>query len=190
MPVALPVASALRDCALSAPGSGLIPNRTGTCNMSIRPLAVRDRGRIAKIVRATGKFSSAECDVALEVVDEALAAGEESGYFVHVFESDGVVQGYVCYGPTPLTQGTWDLYWIAVDPLTQGRGAGRTLLAFAEDDVRRRGGRLLLIETSSQESYGATVRFYERSGYTLEGRIRDFYKPGDDKLVFARQLTS
>ncbi len=158
--------------------------------MAIRPLEPRDRDRIGTIVRATGNFSPAECDVALEVVDEALAAGEASGYFVHVFESDGAVQGYVCYGPTPLTHGTWDLYWIAVDPAAQGRGAGRALLAFAEDDVRRRGGRLLLIETSSQESYGATVRFYERAGYALEARIRDFYKPGDDKLVFARQLGS
>lgn len=156
--------------------------------MPIRPLEARDRGRIDEIVRATGKFSPAECDVALEVVDEALAAGAESGYFVHVFEDEGGVLGYVCYGPTPLTQGTWDLYWIAVDPAAQGRGAGRALLAFAEDDVRQRGGRLLLIETSSQESYGPTVRFYERAGYALEARIRGFYKPGDDKLVFAREL--
>ncbi len=158
--------------------------------MPIRLLEARDRERIGAIVRATGNFSPAECDVALEVVDEALAAGEASGYFVHVFESDGIVQGYVCYGPTPLTHGTWDLYWIAVDPGAQGHGTGRALLAFAEDDVRRRGGRLLLIETSSQESYGATVRFYERAGYGLEARIRDFYQRGDDKLVFARRLGS
>ncbi len=188
--LALLVPPTLPEHALCRPGEGLISSRRGTGTFVVRPLEARDRGRIAEIVRATGKFSPAECDVALELVDEALARGEESGYLVHVFEDEGKVQGYVCFGPTPLTQGTWDLYWIAVDPESQGRGAGRALLAFAEDSVRRRGGRLLLIETSSQESYGATVRFYERAGYTLEARIRDFYKPGDDKLVFVRQLGS
>ncbi len=156
--------------------------------MDIRPLESRDRERIAAIVAATGNFTPEECAVALEVVDEALAAGDEAGYFVHVLEDQGTVLGYVCYGPTPLTRGTWDLYWIAVDPAAQGRGAGRALLGFAESDVQRRGGRLLLIETSSQESYGATIRFYERAGYALEARIHNFYKPGDDKLVFAKEL--
>lgn len=88
----------------------------------------------------------------------------------------------------PLTDGTYDLYWIAVDPQTQGSGYGRALLRFAEDDVLQRGGRLLLIETSSQESYGATIRFYEKSGYPLVARIKGFYRPGDDKLIFAKEL--
>ncbi len=157
--------------------------------MTIRPLEPADRDRIREIVESTGNFTPAERETALEVVDEALAAGEASGYLVHVLEDDGVVLGYVCYGPTPLTHGTWDLYWIAVDRAAQGRGAGRALLAFAESDVRDRDGRLLLIETSSQESYGATIRFYERAGYDLAARIRNFYRPGDDKLVFAKELT-
>ena len=58
----------------------------------------------------------------------------------------------------------------------------------AEADVRRGGGRLLLIETSSQESYGSTIRFYERAGYELVARIPGYYRPGDDKLVFAKSL--
>jgi ribosomal protein S18 acetylase RimI-like enzyme len=98
------------------------------------------------------------------------------------------VRGFVCFGPAPLTDGTFDLYWIAVDPVFQGRGYGARLLRFAEDDVRRRGGRLLLIETSSQEAYGATTRFYERSGYGLVARIPEFYRAGDDKLIFAKRV--
>jgi len=54
--------------------------------------------------------------------------------------------------------------------------------------VRHRGGRLMLIETSSQESYGATVAFYERTGYDLVARIPGFYRPGDDKLIYAKEL--
>jgi ribosomal protein S18 acetylase RimI-like enzyme len=98
------------------------------------------------------------------------------------------VLGYVCVGPAPLTEGTYDLYWIAVDPDTQGRGVGRALLTSAEGEVERRLGRLLLIETSSQDVYQSTVRFYERCGYALLAQIAEYYRPGDDKLVFGKYL--
>jgi ribosomal protein S18 acetylase RimI-like enzyme len=159
--------------------------------LRIRPLAPRDRGRILEIVTATGNFTPVEIDTAMEVVDEGLAdpAFPRGEYQAYVAEDDqGRVAGYECHGPTPLTEGTYDLYWIAVDPACQGGGFGRALLAFAENDVRAAGGRLLLIETSSQESYGATIRFYEKSGYPLVARIKGFYRPGDDKLIFAKEL--
>ncbi len=161
--------------------------------MRIRPLAARDRARILEVVTATGNFTAAEIDVAMEVVDEALAdpVFPRGDYRAYVAEDDrGQVAGYECHGPTPLTAGTYDLYWIAVDPACQGSGFGRALLAFAEADVRAAGGRLLLIETSSQESYGATIRFYEKSGYPLAARIKGYYRPGDDKLIFAKELTA
>ena len=159
--------------------------------MRIRQLDRRDRPFIERMVTATGNFNDVEVATALELVDEALARGEESGYFFAILEHGNkhpVVQGYACYGPVPLTQGTYDLYWIAVDPASQGKGFGRHLLEYVEADVLRRGGRMILIETSSQESYGATVRFYEHSGYHLAARIRNFYRIGDDKLVFQKEL--
>lgn len=161
--------------------------------MQIRPIAPGDRARILEIVTATGNFTPAEIAIAMEVVDEALAdpAAPRGDYRAYVVEDGaGRVAGYECHGPTPLTDGTYDLYWIAVDPACQGSGYGRALLGFAESDVRSTGGRLLLIETSSQESYGDTIRFYERSGYPLEARIKGFYRRGDDKLIFAKDLAS
>ena len=162
-------------------------------DVRVRPLVAGDREAVRRVLESAGNFAADEIAVALELVDEWLEDGEASGYLTFVLEeSEGgappVVRGYVCVGPTPMTRGTYDLYWIAVDRASQGRGYGRTLLAFAEDEVARRGGRLLLIETSSQDTYGATVRFYERAGYALEARLRDYYKPGDDKLIFVKRL--
>jgi GNAT superfamily N-acetyltransferase len=142
------------------------------------------------MVISSGKFNEVETVTALELVDEALKQGEASGYIFAVLASEGagVAQGYACYGPVPLTEGVYDLYWIVVDPASQGQGGGKRLIGHAEEDVLRRGGRMILVETSSQESYRPAVRFYEGRGYFLAARIRDFYRIGDDKLVFQKNL--
>jgi len=143
------------------------------------------------MVVSSGRFNKEEIATALDLVDEALEKGERSGYIVRVFEvgkEHPSVQGYVCYGPTPLTQGVYDLYWIAIDPAVQGKGFGRRLIKYVEADIVKSGGRMLLIETSSQESYSDTLRFYKKAGYKLVARIKNFYRIGDDKLVFLKEL--
>ena len=160
-------------------------------DVRIRPLHREDRARIEEMVVSSGKFTHAEIAVAMELVDEALSRGEASGYILAVLAEGGpqpAVQGYVCYGLAPLTDGVYDLYWIVVDPASQGKGFGRRLLDYVEGDVIARGGRMLLIETSSQQTYGGTIRFYEKSGYELAARIKNFYRIGDDKLIFSKEL--
>ncbi len=160
-------------------------------NKNIRPLEKRDRARIREMVIDAGNFNALEIETALELIDEALEEGEQSGYIVAVY-SEGEAKtagGYVCYGPVPLTDGVYDLYWIVVDPALQGKGIGRILIRYVEKDVLDRGGRMILIETSSLETYGATIRFYEKSGYFLAARIKNFYRIGDDKLVFQKDLS-
>lgn len=157
----------------------------------IRKLRRQDRDRIETLVISSGKFNDVEIAVALELVDEALAQGEKSGYIFAVLADEkdpSSVRGYACYGPVPLTQGTWDLYWIVIDRAYQKKGLGRRLLEHVERDVIKRDGRMLLIETSSQESYASTIRFYKSRGYHLEARVRNFYRTGDDKLVFQKEL--
>jgi ribosomal protein S18 acetylase RimI-like enzyme len=99
-----------------------------------------------------------------------------------------MIHCYVFLGATPLSDGVFDLYWIAVDPKQQGNGFGQVLLKFVETEVRRQRGRMLLIETSSKESYAPTIRFYQRSGYDEISRIKDFYRIEDDKVVFCKKL--
>ena len=158
----------------------------------IRPLGSTDRSQIRKVVVSSGRFTQEEVGVAIELVDVAMEEGEEaSGYLFAVLEDKGrrpSVQGYACYGPTPLTQGVYDLYWIVVDAGAQGKGYGRRLIDYVEADVLRRGGRMIVIETSSHETYDKTIRFYRRAGYNLAARIKDFYRPGDDKLVLCKNL--
>jgi ribosomal protein S18 acetylase RimI-like enzyme len=161
--------------------------------MRIRPADPADRDRIHQILVSTSRFTEDEVRCAMELVDSGLEHPEKGEYVVNVFEEPDsgeqrAIQGYVCFGPTPMTDGVFDLYWIAVDPRQQGQGFGQVLLRFVENEVRRQSGRMLLIETSSKESYKPTIRFYERSGYLEISRIKDFYRVEDDKIIFCKKL--
>lgn len=96
--------------------------------------------------------------------------------------------GYVCFGQTPMTESTFDLYWLVVDAAVRGRGLGRALVAGFEAHLRARGGRRIRVETSSLEGQGGASRFYESTGYQRAGLIPDFYRPGDDLLIFSKEL--
>ncbi len=161
--------------------------------MKVRPAEERDRDRIRQILVATARFSEEEVGWAMDLVDQSFDHPDKGEYLVYVLEEPDsgpkrAVQGYVCYGPTPKTDGVFDLYWIAVDPAQQGQGFGQILLRFVENEVRRQSGRMLLIETRSRTSFEPTIRFYERSGYQEITRIKDFYRIEDDKLVFCKKL--
>lgn len=158
--------------------------------MKIRPAERHDRERIHEILRTTEQFNEEEVRCAIELVDEWLATPEKGDYIVHVADNGSGPVGYTCYGPTPLTDGVYDLYWIAVDSKKQGKGVGQKLLAFVENEIRKRNGRMLLIETSSKSTYAGTLRFYHRAGYEEISRIKDFYRIEDDKLVFCKRLGS
>lgn len=157
--------------------------------MNVRPIDVHHRAALASLLTQIEQFKPSEVEVALELIDHSISDPSSSGYesLVAVDEA-GETLGYVCVGPTPMTEATWDLYWIAVAPQAQGRGVGRALYAAAVELLVARGGRQIRIETSSMESYAATGGFYERLGFSIDGRLRDFYAPGDDLLIFYRRL--
>jgi len=162
--------------------------------MRLGPLARRDRPRLAELLAATGAFNADEVQVALSLFDVSLdqATMTPGDYeFLGAFEeaSDRLV-GYVCFGATPATDGTYDLYWLAVDPAAQGRGVGTALVRAVEEKLVDRGARLLVVETSSRPDYEGTRRFYARSGYDEAARVRDFYAPADDRIVLTTRLTT
>ena len=155
---------------------------------------------IRRMAEATGFFRPDEVAVATELIEEALAKGDASGYYLYLAVAADApgragssatadsLMGYVCYGPTPCTIGSFDLYWIVVDTRRQGKGLGKELMRRAEESAKARGGRRMYVETSGKEQYQATRRFYEKAGYRVAARLEDFYDIGDDKLIYEKIL--
>ncbi len=159
-----------------------------TDSTTIRPMKAADKPANMRILTHTPEFKPEEVTVAEELIDAHLKDGLKSGYHVLVAQAGRAIAGYVCYGPTPMTVSTWDIYWIAVDASLQGKGVGRALLKAAENDIRAAKGYLVIIETSSTELYAKTQRFYDRQGYATACHIPDFYAPGDGKLILTKRL--
>jgi ribosomal protein S18 acetylase RimI-like enzyme len=147
-----------------------------------------DRPALLQILENTPEFKPFEVAVAEELIDYFLIDGEKSGYIIKIAEDNGELVGYICYGETPCTVGTWDIYWIAVDRSRRSKGIGKTLASAAEAAIKHSHGRLIFIETSSTPLYENTRRFYMGRGYELIARIPDFYSPGDDKLILQKKL--
>jgi len=148
----------------------------------------QDGLQILQLTAAAGVFKPGEVACVQELWDAYLRQGEASGYVFLVYKNRGRLLGYACFGPHPLTEGTFDLYWIAVDPEARGQGIGHTLLARVEDGVRAQGGRMLVVETSDTPAYAPARCLYESCGYRYEAVIHDFYAPGDDLIVFGKPI--
>lgn len=159
------------------------------------------RQRIREILDATDVFRDEEIDVAIELFDETFAGhggrapfdagdGVADYEFVGSFAENGQLAGYVCYGATPGTDRTYDLYWIAMHPSAQGSGGGTRLLDEVERRLRERDARLLVVETSSRDDYAPTRRFYDARGYAEAARLTDFYAPGDHRVIFTKRLSA
>ena len=156
----------------------------------IRPLEDGDRDQVVRLVHSVELFSPAEKDVAVEVLDSYLDNPGRDYFALGAFTQRSVLLGYACYGPTPCTSGTWDLYWIAVSGDARGHGIGTLLMEEIERRLVQQHARLVLIETSSRADYDPTRGFYERRGYEVVARVPDFYDVGDDRVIFARTFQS
>lgn len=147
-----------------------------------------DPAAVERVVRATGFFSEEEVGIAVELVEERINKGLESGYYFLFGEVDGVVESYACFGPVPATAATWDLYWIASHPNTQGKGVGKAVLGEVAGAVRALGGVTLIAETSGRAQYAPTRAFYRATGFYHAANFPDFYATGDDRVVYGLAL--
>jgi ribosomal protein S18 acetylase RimI-like enzyme len=156
---------------------------------AIDELRRTDREPLREILVGTGSFSEDEIAIALELIDAVLDRPGQKDYVIRVCRDGDEVLGYYCVGPTPATESTYDLYWIAVAPGMHGKGIGKALIAHAEQLIQLRGGRLVVAETSSRPQYEKTRRFYLSAGYAELARIRSYYRADDDLVVFGKYLS-
>jgi ribosomal protein S18 acetylase RimI-like enzyme len=156
----------------------------------IRKLIEDDKEKIRSILTDTNHFSEEEIKVAVELIDVYLNDANQTDYFIYVLENDDSkeVTGYICYGKRPLTDWTYDLYWIAVDVNIHGKGTGSSLVKHMEEDLISRGGKIILIETSGKAAYENERKFYIKNGYEVQTIIKDFYRSGDDLYVSVKSL--
>lgn len=154
----------------------------------IRKAEHSDGQRVLAFMEATDFFRPCEMVIAEEVFYDAVEVKPGNDYQSYVGELEGRPVGWVCFGPTPCTVGTWDIYWIGVDKTVQHQRIGSQLLDFAHEQIRQQGGRLAIIETSGSEKYLPTQNFYLKNDYILAASVADFYAPDDPKLIFTRSL--
>ncbi|MBN8571161.1 MAG: GNAT family N-acetyltransferase [Ignavibacteria bacterium] len=158
----------------------------------IRTLIQDDREKIKNILIDTNNFSDDEVSIALELLDVALNNEDQKDYEIFVDENDddkNELNGYVCIGPRPLTEGTYDLYWIAVNPKIQSRGVGSKLVLYIENHIKSKGGYLVLIETSGKPSYEKERKFYEKNNYRKAVELEHFYKKNDSLVIYSKYLS-
>ena len=155
----------------------------------IRQLEKEDRPALVEILKNTPEFTSEEIVIAEEVIDGSLDKPDTSGYYSLAAENEeGVFIGFISYGPVPMTQYAWDIYWLAIKREFQGHGTGAALLKAAEEKIAQAGGRMAFIETSGKAQYDKTRRFYITNDYKEICNIPDFYAPGDAKVIYQKML--
>ncbi len=157
---------------------------------SIRPVTAADRAPLEEVLRSDTTFNPDEVAVAVELIEAAIEGSPD--YWIRVAQLDGEwtdrVAGYICYGPTPMTASTYDLYWVVTHAEARGRGVAGALIVDMEADLRARGGTGIRVETSQLEGYGAARELYRRRGYPEVARLSDFYRAGDDLIIYYKRL--
>lgn len=165
-------------------------SRSGTIAVpAIRALTSHDREAVETMTRRSDSFRPEEVTVAMDVFDSAVGIGKKADpdYELAGVEVDGVLAGWACWGPTPCTIGTFDLYWIVVDRTLQEKGVGTALMDEMERRVAGR-ARLIVIETAGKADYEGTRVFYERRGYRIGSTVADYYDEGDDLVVYVKRV--
>jgi ribosomal protein S18 acetylase RimI-like enzyme len=146
-----------------------------------------DKPGLMGLLGNTPEFLPDEVDLAEEVIDDYLEDSITSGFFTLVADMEPGIGGFVVYGPVPITNNVWELYWFAVDGNIRGQGIGRKLWEAAENEMWKAGARILVLETSSKSEYDRTNLFYKRAGYKVVGLIKDFYMVGDDQITYEKR---
>lgn len=157
--------------------------------MNIKSVNSQDRQAISKLIQDIDLFTIDEKDVVFELLDIYLNNPQQKDYnFFVTVETDGSFSSFICFGPTPMTLNTYDLYWIGTHPQHRRKGLAVALIQFMRTFMLNHGAKIIRVETSGKELYGETISFYDRLNFNEEARLRDFYADGDDLIIFVQRL--
>lgn len=158
--------------------------------LRVRKVVAKDKDVIEAIIKNNENFTDEEKYCAAELLDIYLKDTARGEYlFICAADKADKPLGYVCYGRAPFTDSIYDVYWIAVEPLWQGMKVGKTIMNYLENILEREKARMIIAETSSQPKYDKARLFYERLGFIESARIKDFYRVGDDKIIYVKKCS-
>ncbi|MCJ7514079.1 MAG: GNAT family N-acetyltransferase [Anaerolineales bacterium] len=157
--------------------------------ITIRATEPQDQAALLRIASEEPLFSDIEAGTVAELLRDYLAYPDHNGYLFLSAIDEGPLVGFACFGPTPLTQGTYTVYWLCIAAAARGQGTGRALMRQIEFAARAAGGRLIVLDTSGRPEYAPTRAFYERIGYTRSATILDYYAVGDDLVIYSLGLS-
>jgi ribosomal protein S18 acetylase RimI-like enzyme len=150
----------------------------------IREIEPKDLKRLKEVIDSTGLFPSSLLD---DMTIDFFTNQDTSEIWL-TKEVDNIPVAVVYCAPERMTEGTFNLYLIAIDQKFQGKGIGSEMMTYVENLLHEKGNRILIVETSSLPEFELTRKFYDNLGYTREAVIREFYQEGEDKVVFWKKL--
>ena len=158
--------------------------------MDIQAPDITDIPVIARVAEGTGVFTLDELRVVREMLNAYFHPGPDDDYEFIVYRNGtpDSLAGFACFGPTPLTDRVWDLYWICVDRVQQSAGIGSHLLSRIEADLAARCARAIYLETSDSRAYQPARDFYAHHGYEQVAHLSDFYAAGEGKVMYRKVL--
>ena len=150
----------------------------------IRNVSIQDMEALNRVIDSSGLFPS---DLLSEMMNDYFTNPHSHDIWLTYIPDETPVAIAYC-APERLTEGTYNLYLIAVHEEFQGLGIGGELMRYIEELLQMKGQRILLVETSGLPEYERTRKFYDTCGYPREAVIRDFYREEEDKVIFWKKL--
>lgn len=156
--------------------------------LSDNNLVESDLEAIEKIVTDVGVFNEEEIKIARVLAEERFTGRDLDYIFLFLRDENANVMAYTCYGVIPFTDKRFDLYWIAVAKEAQGLGLGKRIMHETQQNILSLGGKRIYAETSGTEKYIPARNLYIQSGFEEATVLKDFYKDGDDKIIYSKNL--
>ncbi len=153
-------------------------------NENIRAVLKSDIDELKNVVDSSELFPSEYLD---EMISDYFNNPETQDiWFTYTDNNKQVAIGYCV--PEKLTDGTYNLLAIGVSKDIQRKGIASQMMDYIEQVLKQKDGRILIVETSSDDAQIPARNFYHKIGYIQAAVIKDFWKEGEDKIVFWKKL--